>query len=499
MKRKFVQIVSRFLIPAVIAALAAGTLALSPHSAAAGASNRDARVMRVGIYYGSTGKSAISQNLTTGDGFEFGTYDTAGSFTPLSSTSRAAVRNVTVLADTASKFGILVRDSSGAELFRYDDRGQGTGLAIRPYSLLGQKTVTKCGFPYYGGFRFERFTTNNNLMTIVNYLPLDDYLKGVVPYEASASWPIEALKAQAVCARTYALSRIDATHQNTYHFDLCDNVHCQAYKGVYSGSQASKITEAVDGTNGVTVRYNGAYCETVYSSSNGGASESNVNVNGKDYPYLIGKEDPYEALIADIIPNYNWTRSFTGTELQTKLIADGYASCGRITGLKTALSPTGNVIALTFTDEYGKSYTIYRNRCRTFLTLRSLRYSVSSENGSSSTSANTSSGTTGYVDSSGNAVDFSRGVLAVDGWGTVSTVNGGYVLTADGVEKIGTGAGSSSSSNGSSSATGTVFTFKGTGWGHNVGLSQYGAYSMAQLGYSYKEILEFYYTGVTVN
>lgn len=497
MKRKFVQIVSRFLIPAMAAVLIAGTPLIFPHSAAAGTVNRDSRIMRIGIYYGEAGKSAISLNLTTGDGFEFGTYDTAGTFTPLSSTSRAAVKTVTVLTDSDSRFGILVRDSSGAELCRYDDRGMGTGLAIRPYSLLGQKTVTKCGYPYYGGFRFERFTSSNSLMTIVNYLTLDDYLKGVVPYEASASWPIEALKAQAVCARTYALSRIDATHQNTYHFDLCDSVHCQAYKGVYSGSQASKITQAVDETNGVTVRYNGAYCETLYSSSNGGASESNINVNGKDYPYLIGKEDPFEAQIADIIPNYNWTKTFTGTELQTRLIADGYASCGRITGLKTALSPTGNVIALTFTDEYGKSYTIYRNRCRTFLTLRSLRYSVSSENGSNSASAG--SGTTGYVDSSGNALDFSQGVLVVDGSGTVSNVNGGYVLTADGVEKISTAPASSSGSNGSSSAAGTVFTFKGTGWGHNVGLSQYGAYSMAQLGYSYKEILEFYYTGVTVN
>lgn len=503
MKKKFVQIVSIFLI-SVLTVGAMG--AAFPHSAAAG---RDARVMRIGIYYGSTGKSSVSLSLTTGDGFEFGTYTDSGTFKPLSGTSRAAVSAVTVMSDSSSQFGILVRDASGRELARYDDRGLGTGLAVRPYSLQGQKTVTKCGFPYYGGFRFERFTSYNSLMTIVNYLPLDDYLKGVVPYEASASWPIEALKAQAVCARTYALSRIDSTHQKTYHFDLCDNVHCQAYKGVYSGSQASKITEAVDGTNGVTVRYNGAYCETLYSSSNGGASESNVNVNGKELPYLIGKEDPYEGLIADIIPNYNWTKTFTGAELQTKLIADGYASCGRVTRLKTALSPTGNVISLTFTDEYGKSYTIYRNRCRTFLTLRSLRYSVSSENGSTSTgptggSSGGSGGTAGYVDSGGKAVDFSQGVLVVDGSGTVSTVTGGYAATADGVQAIGaasTEAAStgSASSGGSSTATGTVFTFKGTGWGHNVGLSQYGAYSMAQLGYDYKEILEFYYTGVTVN
>jgi len=499
MKRKFVQIVSISLIPALLAALAAGALfALSPRSAAAGASSLGSKIIRIGIYYGNAGKSSVSLSLTTGDGFEFGTYNEAGAFTPLPGAPSAAVRAVTVLADPNSNFGIVVRDSSGAELYRYDDRGLGSGLAVRPYSLQGLKTVAKCGYPYYGGFRFERFTGSNDRMTIVNYLPLDDYLKGVVPYEASPSWPIEALKAQAVCARTYALSRIDASHQSAYRFDLCDGVHCQAYKGVYAGSQASAVDEAVDATSGVTVRYNGAYCETLYSSSNGGASESNVNVNGKDYPYLIGKLDPYEGLIAGIIPNYNWTKTFTGVELQSKLVADGYTGCGRITGLKTSLSATGNVIGLTFLDEHGKSYTIYRNRCRTFLSLRSLRYSVSSENGSATTPAAAgSSGTAGYVDSYGNALDFSRGVAVIDGGGAVSTVNGGYAVTANGVEAV--NAATTAASGGSSSATGTVFTFKGTGWGHNVGLSQYGAYSMAQLGYSYKEILEFYYTGVTVS
>lgn len=498
MKRKFVQIVSISLIPALLAALAAGTLfALSSHSAASGASSLGSRIMRIGIYYGDAGKSSVSLTLTTGDGFEFGTYNEVGVFTPLPGASSAAVRAVTVLADPNSNFGIVVRDPSGVELFRHDDRGLGSGLAVRPYSLQGQKTVTKCGYPYYGGFRFERFTGSNDRMTVVNYISLDDYLKGVVPYEASPSWPIEALKAQAVCARTYALSRINAVHQSAYHFDLCDSVHCQAYKGVYSGGQASAVDEAVNATSGVTVRYNGEYCETLYSSSNGGASESNVNVNGKDYPYLIGKLDPYEGMIAGSIPNYNWTKTFTGAELRTKLIADGYTGCGRITGLKTSLSATGNVIALTFLDEYGKSYTIYRNRCRTFLSLRSLRYSVSSENGSTTAPAAAGSGTAGFVDSYGNALDFSRGVTVINGGGAVSTVNGGYAITANGVEAV--SAATTSSSGGSSSASGTVFTFKGTGWGHNVGLSQYGAYSMAQLGYGYKEILEFYYTGVTVS
>ncbi len=486
MRKKFVQIVSLSMLTALLLACFAPVAA-----APAAPSDLGSRLMRIGIYYAENGKSSVELKLTAGDGFEFGVYDGEGNFSALPEAAPAAVKSVTVQVDAGTNFGFAVFDTAtGAELCRYDDRGLGTGLAVRPYSLSGERTVTKCGYPYYGAFRFERFSANNDLMTIVNYVCLDDYVEGVVPYEMSASWPLEALKVQAVCARTYALTRINATHQNNYHFDLCDATHCQVYKGVYSGAQADKVVEAVRGTSGVTVQYNGKYCETVYSSSNGGASESNINVNGRDYPYLIGKLDPYEALIADSIPNYHWSKSFTAQELRSKLVADGYETCGPITGVQTTLSPTGNVIALTFLDANGKSYTIYRNRCRTFLSLRSLRYSVTGENGATAPG----SGGGGLVDSSGGALDFSKGVSVIDGSGNISTVTGGYVITASGVQEIAAG----SPAGPSPVAGGSVYTFTGTGWGHNVGMSQYGANAMAQQGYGYQEILEFYYTGVTV-
>ncbi len=483
MRNKFVRLASFCLSVIVLLTVTAS----AAYEGGSGYTGIGARVMRIGIYYGSSGKNSIDLTLTRGDGFRFGTFDDSHEFVPAQDGAFTEATQVTVMADPSSKFGFLVLDAATGELlYSLDDRGLGTGLAVMPFSRSGEKTVTKCGYAYYGGFRFERFTANNELMTIVNYVQMDDYVKGVVPYEASPSWPIEALKAQAVCARTYALTRINANHQNGYHFDLCDSVHCQAYKGIYAGSLAYKIDEAVDDTSGVTVQYNGQYCETVYSSSNGGASESNVNVNGKDIPYLIGKKDPYEALIADSIPKYNWSVSFTGRQLQERLVALGRTNCGEIAQVRTTLSDTGNVIALTFTDVNGTAYTIYRNSCRTALTLRSLRYSVSSENGATSSSGS------GLTDPYGAPLDFSQGVSVIDGNGNVTTVTGGYAITADGVQEI------SSSGGASSTASGSVFTFTGTGWGHNVGLSQFGAYAMAELGHSYRDILEFYYTGVTV-
>ena len=228
----------------------------------------------------------------------------------------------------------------------------------------------------------------------------------------------------------------------------------------------------------MTLTYNGKYCDAVYSSSNGGASESAANVWGSEIPYLVGKEDPYEAYLADSIPNYEWSFQFTGAELQTRLISKGYTKCGVITQVQTTTSNTGNVIALTFTDEYGKSYSVYRTECRTFLTLRSMRYSVSSDGGTSGGSLSVNEGGT---------LDMTGGLTVIDGNGNLSTIDGGYLITAGGVTEIGT-----------ASASGTVFTFTGTGWGHNVGMSQYGAYAMAELGYTYDQILQFYYTGAVL-
>ena len=482
MKKKFVQTV--FLSMAAVSMLTIAALAAPPvgvPSAEIGYTRQNSgyagvggQLMRLGIYYGSNGKSSVDLTTVVGDGFLLGYYDVNHNFMVQSSTTSL---NLTVQVDPVSSNTITVYDrSTGMALYTYS--GDGEGLAVEPYSLSGQQTIVKCGYPYYGAFRFDRKTAGSGQMTIVNPVRLDDYIKGVVPYEMSASWPIEALKAQAVCARSYALSHINSSHQRNYNFDLCDTTDCQVYQGVYKSGTSDKVNRAVEETSGVTLTYNGKYCDAVYSSSNGGASESAANVWGSEIPYLVGKEDPYEAYLADSIPNYEWSFQFTGAELQTRLISKGYTKCGVITQVQTTTSNTGNVIALTFTDEYGKSYSVYRTECRTFLTLRSMRYSVSSDGGTSGGSLSVNEGGT---------LDMTGGLTVIDGNGNLSTIDGGYLITAGGVTEIGT-----------ASASGTVFTFTGTGWGHNVGMSQYGAYAMAELGYTYDQILQFYYTGAVL-
>ena len=295
----------------------------------------------------------------------------------------------------------------------------------------------------------------------------------------SPSWPLEALKAQAVCARTYALSNLNK--HKSYGFDICTSTDCQVYHG--TNSENSTTIAAVEETAGVTVKYNGAYAQTVFSASDGGATESSENVWTEAIPYLRGVVDPYEASVADLISNYNWTSTYTGEELQAKLVAKGFTSCGVITAVSLTKTETGNVYSMTFTDANGKNWTVYKENCRTYFGFQSMRFDLA--DGSSSGGIYVNGSSTGSVD----------GMYAIDSNGNKSVISGTpYVITGSGTQQL-TGTGNGTSSSSGSSGT---FTFQGTGNGHNVGMSQWGAYAMAQQGFDYVDILTFYYTGVTV-
>ncbi len=143
-------------------------------------------------------------------------------------------------------------------------------------------------------------------------------------------------------------------------------------------------------------------------------------------------------------------------------------------------TPTGNVYALTFVGTSG-SKTVYRESCRTLLGLRSMRFSVGGDAAAY------------YINNSRTSVNGIRGSYTISGGGEVTKHDMGvgdtYIVTADGTAKLERDA---------RTTTADTFTFSGSGWGHNVGMSQWGATAMAELGYDFREILEFYYTGVMI-
>jgi len=132
----------------------------------------------------------------------------------------------------------------------------------------------------------EFYVDETGQVAVVNELPVEDYLKGVIPSEMPASFPFEALKAQAVAARDEAFTRMGMQHPGAP-FDLCDDVHCQVYSGL--SRQAQATSNAVDETRGIFALYQNEIIEAFYSAMSGGHTEDNENVWNMDpKPYLRG-------------------------------------------------------------------------------------------------------------------------------------------------------------------------------------------------------------------
>lgn len=498
--------------------------------------------VKVGLRYGGSALSSANLENAQGSGYAFGYFDSERTFVPLGRTGQTILTMTAVgslyhvqldaeygdfegAASAAAQYGgypayltgayavrigsygsqneaeqaaaslgvsgHVVSSSSTAvlvtvtgtntPLFEFDCQGA-LSLGILPDGQGSSAVTWFKGYKYYGGFEYPRITGGN--LNVINVVNLEAYVKGVIPYEMSGDWPLAALEAQAVGARTYVCRT--SKHLSTYGFDVCNSTDCQVYNGAGSGASYPSATsdQAVDDTAGLCMYYNGELINAVYSSSNGGASEDGVNVWGGETPYLMGKADPYEATTA--IPNYSYTTSYTAAQL-TWILQEKDYDIGTIKNVYvSAYTNLGNVYQVTFVDTSGKTLTVKGETCRTIFysstygkSVRSMRFHI---NGGSADAY--------YINSSSQSLGSLSGVKAISGSGTVSAVSGSpYVITSSG---------SSALSKGAAAAETGTFTITGTGSGHNVGMSQYGAKAMAEQGYSYQDILQFYYTNITI-
>ena len=142
---------------------------------------------------------------------------------------------------------------------------------------------------YLGNLTFDVY---EGYVRAINTLPLEQYLYGVVPHEMSNSFPIEALKAQAICARGYAVAKCSSYSSRAY--DLGDTSSDQVYRGY--ASKNTRAIAAVDATKGQVLTYDGEIVETYYSASNGGQTERTGNVWENDLPYYTHADDVYDLL-----------------------------------------------------------------------------------------------------------------------------------------------------------------------------------------------------------
>jgi stage II sporulation protein D len=184
----------------------------------------------------------------------------------------------------------------------------------------------------YDGVLIFRLDGTGGVMT-VNSVPLDDYVRGVVPVEMPSSWPAQALEAQAVAARTYAITAGAVAAD----FDVYDDTRSQMYRGV--GAESATGNAAVSATSGEVVEYDGRPAATYFFSSSGGYTESVQNVwyDFSPAPWLHGVPDPYDDSYDN--PYYRWTDSYTLASAASK-VRDLYR--GALEGIKvtqTGVSP----------------------------------------------------------------------------------------------------------------------------------------------------------------
>ena len=406
-----------------------------------------------------------------------------------------------------SSYGVsAVKTGTDDILFQFDG-GEELAFAVLP-DVTGADDVQTwfLGFKYRGGFTYQRLTGGD--LTVVNVLDLESYVKGVVCYEMGREWPLEALKAQAICARTYALVNL-GTHESLG-FDVCNSDYCQVYHGTGSGrtdyGPSATSDQAVEETAGQVLWYENQLAETYYSSSHGGASESAYNVwgtNMDNYPYLCGVEDPYEQLVADSNPYSSWTVSYTASELQSRLRSYGLGNNTTLDYMELTYSQLGNVIQVTFHWANGQTNTISQRSSSTIkgvFGLRSIRFTV---NGQTVTPGSSSGAEGGYPVNGSENLSGLDGAHIISGPGTVTQAGEDlYVISGSGdTSPLEPGSGGSGSNQGGGKVTvsGDTYVFEGGGWGHQIGMSQYGANAMSRQGFTGEEIVEFYFPGTHVD
>lgn len=203
---------------------------------------------------------------------------------------------------------------------------------------------------YRGVLRSARPAGSSRQRDTVNIVPLEDYLRGVVPREVPALWPQEAVRAQAVAARTYAAFERAASPAGR-HYQVCDTSVCQVYGGVTDAHPASD--QAIRATAGDALLWNGEPAFTQFSASNGGHTSRGA------FGYLPAKKDPYDKAYR------GWTTTVTDAEVRAALPAVGSLRSievlrrdgnGAFGGRVTSIRVVGSTGSSTLTGDQFRSY-----------------------------------------------------------------------------------------------------------------------------------------------
>jgi stage II sporulation protein D len=223
-----------------------------------------------------------------------------------------------------------------------------------PFTFVGKQPLIVDKVAYRGRLGVS---SDGKLVQVIDTVGLESYLKGVVPAEMPSSWLPEALKAQAVAARSYALANVTTGRP----FDLYSDTRSQVYGGVKVENAATSA--AVDATKGQVVLYKGKVANTLFFSTSGGRTASAFESTGLNVPYLVPVADPYDTAS----PYHDW-----GPVLfDAAVVAKQFKLAAPIADLLTTTGPSGRVKSLTAVSDDESQVTMNGNQVRGALELRS--------------------------------------------------------------------------------------------------------------------------------
>ncbi len=340
----------------------------------------------------------------------------------------------------------------------------------------------------------EFLPKENNTITPVNIINREQYLYSVVPSEMPKSWEMEALKAQSLAARTYSIMQVDKHSHDGY--NVCDKIHCQVYTGIINENE--RTTTAVNETFGQAIYYQDSPIDALFYSSSGGITVNSEDAWSATVPYLRNVIDKYETT------GLEWQREFTFKDIN-EIASNKEINIGNIYNVAvTKKNDLGRTTAITLYGSNGE-HTLEGESIRTFFnisedgSLKSTNFTLNTE-GSNKTTNTVVTEITDImilVDAISVAYKTSDVYIVADGdeYTKLDDSNNMYVIGANGDIKQ---YGKNIIQDETLVATGDSVTFLGRGWGHGVGMSQHGANGMAQNGYNYAQIIDYYYTDVVI-
>jgi len=336
---------------------------------------------------------------------------------------------------------------------------------------------------------------NHSLLNVINIIELEKYLYGVLKKEISPEWPEETLKAQAIAARTFALSNLNKFIDKGY--NICATTNSQAYGGIYYEHPATN--KAVNDTRGIVAIYQGEPINAVYHSDSGGYTENSEDVWGAYVPYLRSVSSDYEDSVSP--PNHIWKYSISKQELLERLNQKHM----KIINIKDILisekTETGRVKSIEIIVDQDRKLTFKTNDFRLLIGPTFIRSSLFTINTIEENKKEEEKPVKNVLENSQTErkpVEKSvKEILQEDRDFSISELLDLLKKSEkEGQKEVKDEENTLTVSDDFNESAEIQFIFKGQGNGHGVGLSQWGAYGMALKGFNYEEILKYYYKGI---